>query len=117
MSWDAYFGGSGWNYTHNTNGMIEAVLGDRVKNTRSPFWADLGNTSMGEGAWWDLLDGLDAAAGYRLLCEVIEGLQADPERFKAMEPDNGWGSYDGLLEVLEEMRDACESDVKWSVNG
>lgn len=34
-------------------------------------------------------------------------LKADPDRFKKFNPDNGWGSYDGLVEFVEEYLEAC----------
>jgi len=40
----------------------------------------------------------------------IERLEADPERFKALNPPNGWGSYDGLVRWLKEYLAACEAN-------
>lgn len=40
----------------------------------------------------------------------IEKLQSDPEKYKKLNPSNGWGSYDGLLKVLREYLDACEDN-------
>lgn len=33
----------------------------------------------------------------------------DPARFKAVEPANGWGTYDQFLEWLIELRTACNT--------
>lgn len=127
MSWAAYLtddrghSEGEWGYTHNTNGMIEACLDpNEVDSTaeRPPFWVKLGNTTMGRGAWWDLLDGKAGATGAELLDHVIRGLEADPERFRAMNPDNGWGNYDRLLEELRSMRDAVpEWPTTWTTHG
>lgn len=109
MSWDAYLETDGcaelewWNYTHNTNAMIEAVVGDAIAATPEPFWSALGNDTMGRGAWWMLLDGLSGQEGAELLDRIASGLAAQPERFRAMNPPNGWGDYDRLLAVLREM--------------
>lgn len=42
-----------------------------------------------------------------LLTEAIHKMEADPERYRAMEPSNGWGSYEGTLSFLRKLRDAC----------
>lgn len=34
-------------------------------------------------------------------------LLADPERFKKLNPENGWGDYDGLVKFVREYLDAC----------
>lgn len=48
----------------------------------------------------------------------IAALRADPAKFKAFNPDNGWGSYEGLLEFAEEYLAACieypDADVRAS---
>jgi hypothetical protein len=41
----------------------------------------------------------------RALVEMV----ADPERFRAMEPQNGWGSYRSTLAFLSAIRDACRT--------
>lgn len=35
-------------------------------------------------------------------------LQNNPEQYKALNPDNGWGSYDGLVEFVTEYLKACK---------
>jgi len=40
--------------------------------------------------------------------KAIQTLRSDPVRFRAMNPSNGWGSYEGLIEALERLRTACE---------
>lgn len=34
-------------------------------------------------------------------------LRSDPDRFKAFNPDNGWGDYDGLVGFVEKYLEAC----------
>ena len=38
---------------------------------------------------------------------AIANLRADPERFRAMNPANGWGTYEGLIDALDLLRAAC----------
>jgi hypothetical protein len=46
----------------------------------------------------DGMRGRDAENG--LLIGVI-GMQSEPKKYIAMNPDNGWGNYEGALEVLQ----------------
>ena len=34
-------------------------------------------------------------------------LRADPERFKALNPENGWGNYDNLVQFVDDYIQAC----------
>lgn len=43
------------------------------------------------------------------LTRGIEKLRANPELFKKLNPQNGWGSYDTLLTVAEDYLEACRS--------
>lgn len=57
----------------------------------------------------------------QLVAPLIAGLKAllaEPERFKTFNPENGWGSYDVLVNFVARYRDACEeypdADVRMS---
>ena len=53
---------------------------------------------------------IDIRTARQLIDPLREGLhllKSDPERFKALNPDNGWGSYGGLVEFVEKYLDAC----------
>ena len=111
MSWDAYYYAKtingpevhvgDWNYTHNTNVMIEAAVG-RVDGR----------------SWWDTLSG-NGARGREYLNRIIARLESQPDFYRGMNPSNGWGDYDRLLRVLHEMRDACTTYPvgRWEVSG
>lgn len=122
MSWDAtlkddrgHIEGD-WNFTHNTNGMIAAALhiqtGEAVAMCDGPLGPVIGP------AWWKLLDGKSGPDGAALLDRIIRGLEADPDLYRAMNPDNGWGDYDRLVKVLTDMRDAVpEWPTQWETSG
>lgn len=40
----------------------------------------------------------------------IAKMKADPEKFKALEPENKWGTYDGFVPWLERYLAACEEN-------
>ena len=42
-----------------------------------------------------------------LLDEGWNILLSDPEHFKKFDPDNGWGSYEGLCNFVYKYRNAC----------
>ena len=48
----------------------------------------------------------------------VARLRADPEKFKTLNPSNGWGSYDGLIEFVDDYLSACianpDCDIKVS---
>lgn len=125
MSWDASLNCDACghtvaeqNYTHNTNGMANAVL-DPDYLQRSTFEEVFRTGDKPPSvSWWKQLDGSSGPDGAALLARIVEGLEAEPERFRLMNPDNGWGDYDGLIEALRAMRDAVpEYPTTWSVWG
>lgn len=38
----------------------------------------------------------------------LSALENDPERFKAYNPSNGWGSYEGLIDFVRRYLKACQ---------
>jgi hypothetical protein len=79
------------NITHNLNVMAKEAGAYEV------LWRpeELGMTKAGE-----LVPMLRAA---------LERLVADPERYRKYNPENGWGSYDGLVKFIYEYLCACET--------
>lgn len=125
MSWDADLGDHEWNYTHNTNGMIEEALEragktDSLAKTGEPWWSN-DSGGMGKRAWWDLLDARSASDGSDLLWDILSQLRLDPAHFRAMNPGNGWGDYDSLVNVLLEMsiagKDPENASEVWETSG
>lgn len=109
MSWDAgfYVTADGhsvhfrdWNYTHNCNRMANEVLG-------------------GEASWWQALDGSDGVLGSNLLGIVLMAFDADPDHFRALNPDNGWGDFDSFRSTLREMYETSRKfpTGRWAVGG
>jgi hypothetical protein len=70
-------------------------------------------------SWFDCLNGLSGKDGYKLLKLIVDGMEANPCRFLAMNPENGWGSYGSVLKTLREMRDASKEypHATWDVRG
>ncbi|MEN6532194.1 MAG: hypothetical protein ABFD89_00930 [Bryobacteraceae bacterium] len=77
------------NVTHNLNSMAE------LAGLYGPIWQPDEN-------------GIETAAD---LIGPLEGgiaeMKANPERFRELNPENGWGSYDDFVPWLERLLEAC----------
>lgn len=135
MSWDAYLTDDrghcegDWNYTHNCNGMANALLCDGdidewVKRSAA-WWERRDRSDVAQRdlltkrfTWWAVLDDMSGPEGAAFLDRIIKGLEADPERFMALNPTNEWGNYDDFLKILIDMRDRVpEWPCVWSTSG
>lgn len=96
------------NYTHNTSVMIYTVLRE------DPEFDQL----AAHEPWWHRLNGMSGPEGAAFLHRIIVGLNSDPVRFRAMNPANGWGDYDQLVDILTQMRNSVpEAPTTWSGHG
>ena len=83
------------NITHNLNKMaMEVKLGGSL-TLYDVLWRPDENGMVFAR---DISDHLDA--GWNILL-------SDPEKFMKFEPDNGWGSYEGLCNFVYNYRNAC----------
>lgn len=73
-----------------------------------PMWREAG-CDMGE---WEGKTGEEVGP---MLKAAIEAMRADPERFKRLNPENGWGDYDGLLDVFETFAAAVTQHPKFKI--
>lgn len=58
--------------------------------------------------WRPEENGIETAA--QLIVPLQDGLallKAEPDRFKALNPQNGWGTYEGLISFVEAYLAAC----------
>lgn len=49
------------------------------------------------------------------LCSAVEMMELDPGRFKAFNPSNGWGSYEGFVAFVRAYLQACQTHPKAKV--
>lgn len=97
MSWDVHLeanlggahpirvGDLDANYTYNVSPMFAAVIG----------------TGLNE------LDGITAREMVAKCSAILEAFAADPGKFRAMNPENGWGDFEGAREFIRKIQDAC----------
>lgn len=56
-------------------------------------------------------DEIGITKAQELISPLTDGLalmQSEPDRFKALNPENGWGSYDGFLNWIARYIEACK---------
>ena len=46
----------------------------------------------------------------------LERLEADPGKYRLLNSHNGWGSYEGLVEFVQEYLAACEENPDAAIN-
>jgi hypothetical protein len=85
------------NITHNLGDMADAA--GIYKELWRPEEISIGQARQ-------LIEPLKAA---------IARLNSDPDKFRRLNPENGWGSYVGFLKFCEEYLKACEENPDASV--
>jgi len=77
-------------------------VGNYTSNLSAMWWDALGH-SLGD------LSGNNCAEAEPLLTAAIAKMRAPEnyDRYKALEPSNGWGNMQGAIAYVEEIRDAC----------
>lgn len=61
------------------------------------------------------LDGKSKDSALKILEPALKYFTANAEYLRTVEPANGWGSYDGALRLLRDIRDALESGQNLTV--
>ena len=76
-----------WNYTSNV----------------APMW----RKAMPESDGLAGLEGMEAGEAAEHLHRGITRMESDPDAYRALNPENGWGDYEGQLEALRRLWEAC----------
>jgi hypothetical protein len=95
------------NITHNLGAMAREVVLSNGMNLYQVLWRP--DEMVGLNKAEDIADLLDE--GWNILL-------SDPDKFKKFNPENGWGSYEGLCEFVYKYRNACwdNPDAELSVS-
>lgn len=83
-----------WNYTHNCWRMFD------LAGVRGVLKSD--GTML-------------AADALPILARGVLRMEADPDAYRALNPQNGWGSYDGALAFVRAILDGCRAHPKATV--
>lgn len=84
---------------------------------------DIGNyTANVSGMWAEALGypladlhGRTAADAVGDLRQAVQRMASEREKYRAMEPSNGWGSYEGARDYLTDLLDGCVAHPKTSI--
>ena len=83
------------NITHNLGKMATQVFLSNGKTLYDVLWRPEEVSITHAGCLAECLD-----EGWNILL-------SDPEKYKRYNPDNGWGSYEGLCDFVYRYRNAC----------
>lgn len=106
MSWDTYL-------VIDTGGeeLAEvADLGNYTYNVAPMYYDVFGNLGL------RLLDGLLAKNAIPILKIAINELESNPSKYRAMEPENEWGNYEGAVRYLKVILRGCMKHPKATIH-
>lgn len=66
---------------------------------------------------WSEMIGMGATLAGLKWCRVVLELHNNPDEYIAMNPANGWGSYDQAVAVLTALVDACIAHPEAKIGG
>lgn len=56
------------------------------------------------------IKGMNCKKALPIIDNAIKNMIEEKEEYIKLNPSNGWGSYDGLIEDLKQMRECCEDN-------
>jgi len=83
----------------------------RVYDRESGEWRTEQSTAQGLRA----LDGAPCSEAGGVIARAVERMEADPDTYRAMNPPNGWGDYEGALAFLRRLAEACAEHPRATV--
>lgn len=57
------------------------------------------------------IKGMSCKKALPIIENAIKDMIDNKEEYKKLNPENGWGTYDGLLEKFKEIRNICEDNL------
>ena len=57
------------------------------------------------------IKGMSCKKALPIIENAIKDMIDNKEEYKKLNPKNGWGTYDGLLEKFKEIRNICEDNL------
>lgn len=76
------------------------IFDSNMTSNVAPMWRKAG-ADLAE------MHGKTAAECAPVLAAAVLAMEMDPAGYKLMDPPNGWGDYEGCLDFLRSIRDAC----------
>lgn len=101
------------NITYNVDPMFALALGEPEAGVHSGADVVL---HLKEPALKRFID-KPASEAVEPLRRAVERMEADPAPYQALNPENGWGDYEGALDYLKRFLAACERHPKAVIGG
>jgi hypothetical protein len=88
----------------NTGGVRPAIIEQTnyTWNVSEMFYQLFGEMGI------KFLDGVDCRRAQIYIQHALRKMRKNPEIYKSMNPTNGWGSYGGVLKLLQEFVEWCK---------
>jgi hypothetical protein len=100
-------------YLQIDTGAGEPVTAVEIGNYTSnvfPMWVEaLNGVSLRE------FSGAPCTEAAGPLADGVKRMEADPEKYREMNPPNGWGDYEGALKYLRTLAEACAEHPKCTI--
>lgn len=93
------------NQTYNVGGMYADALGQAAGN--NPISEIMGWTDRAGLYGLHVFGGAPCVEAAGVLAQMVQRMEDDPVRYQAMNPSNGWGSYEGALAYLRRFARLC----------
>ncbi len=115
MSYDIWVGHSDepGNITYNVDAMFALALGEPEAGVRNGADVVFHLKSPALKRFVDR----PASEAIEPLRAAVARMEADPEAYRALNPPNGWGDYEGALDYLRRFLEACEEKPERLVEG
>ena len=84
-------------------GRTVEVYEDNITYNLAPMYYKCIDENLG----FKLLNGMKCKDAAVVLNRAIDDLVENKEEYEKLNPENGWGSYEGLLKSLKSLRIAC----------
>jgi hypothetical protein len=95
-----------------------AEIGNYTRNV-SPMWRKAMTHAAGREMWIDDTDGMTGEEAAPLFTTALGHMIRHPSEYEPLNPDNGWGSYEGAKEFMVRCAEACirhpKATMRWSV--
>jgi hypothetical protein len=88
------------NYTYNCSGMLYKAL----------------KKVSGKEISLNDMDGWKSAEVLENLIPAVAEMEANPDTYRKMNPENGWGDYDGWVSYLKSIIKACQEHPDWTLD-
>jgi hypothetical protein len=85
-----------------------AEIGGYTSNV-APMWTDALGRRLAD------LKEKNASEALAALQRAVAAMEADTGKYEAMNPPNGWGDYEGALDYLRRLMDACAAHPKATI--